>query len=397
MIMPVSVFALSAPKVTNAPGTVDANTFTLKITTEKGAVVSVLGGPADIQPVTDGAGADALDGKVNVTVGLAQNQENVFSITASSGGVTGGSVTITIKEQTGAVPQNNKSPAGDITAPAAPILEPYPATIDADTYIIVGSAEADANIYAKRPDGASAGSARANSQGVFNVEVTLLRGKTNRINISAEDIAGNIGESVQAVIKVPGTPAAEDSGTLAPAETMDFKDVTGHWAEPFITGLWQKGIVSGKTATSFDPNGLITRAELSKIALNTFGFTPEETVSANPFPDVPKDAWFARFVKKAKDESITGGFPDGTFRPNDFVNRAGAIKILVLASGLDYHGSACNFTDVRSSDWFCEYVGFAAKSGVVGGYADNTFRGQNNITRAEVAKIAVKLMELKNK
>jgi len=72
-----------------------------------------------------------------------------------------------------------------------------------------------------------------------------------------------------------------------------------------------------------------------------------------------------------------------------------ALKMLVVASGLDYLDSEVSFTDVKDSDWFAAFVGFAQQNNIAGGYDDGSFRPGNLITRAEVVKIAVKLLELK--
>ncbi|MBN1258346.1 hypothetical protein JXA05_01170, partial [Candidatus Peregrinibacteria bacterium] len=69
LAFPAGVFALSAPTVDSVPESVNADVYTLKIHTEQGAKVTVVGGPSDLAPVTDGADGDALDGVVQVMVG----------------------------------------------------------------------------------------------------------------------------------------------------------------------------------------------------------------------------------------------------------------------------------------------------------------------------------------
>ena len=78
MIFPAVALAISSPTVDPPPATMNADTYLLKIHTETGAKVYVLGGPANIPPVVDGAGTDEADGYVEVLVGLGQNQANAF-------------------------------------------------------------------------------------------------------------------------------------------------------------------------------------------------------------------------------------------------------------------------------------------------------------------------------
>jgi len=396
---PLGVFALSAPTVETIPNQVDADFYTLIIQAPVGSTVSVVGGPSNIAPVTDGAGSDALDGKVEVLIGLAQEQVNVFSISVSKDGEFSDSVVVSINESSAS--QGLQSP-GDHTPPPAPTIDPIDNPVAAYEYRLAGSAEADANIYVKRPDGSIVGSTRANSNGIFEVTVDLEIGKTNRFNISAEDAAYNIGPSIQAVIQAiePSFPEPEESveeeepTSESQVSELPFIDTKGHWAEDYIRQLYEDGVVSGKTSDLFEPNALITRAELVKIVVNVFGYAVNEAVEERPFPDVLRGTWFAPYVEAAKREAITGGFPDGTFQPHKSVNRASALKMLVVASGLDYLDSPVNFTDVKESDWFAGFVGFAQQNDIAGGYEDGSFRPGNLITRAEVVKIAVKLLEL---
>jgi len=388
LIFPISVFALSAPVISPVPDKVDAKTYILTITVPIGSKVTVVGGPSDIAPVTDGANGDKLDGIVKVSVGLTQEQTNIFSVSAEKDGQFSNSTIITINETS-----SGKTGVGDQTPPTAPVIDPIINPVTAATYTITGSSEALANIYVENTDGVRVGSTSANSNGLFHVEVNLVANKTNRFNVYAEDAAYNTGPATQVVIQAVGTGIAKQSETAAFA--CPFTDVAGHWAEQYICGLNQKGLVNGTAPTTFDPDAYISRAALAKIVVNVFGFEVPASVSENPFPDVPKDAWYAPYVKVAKDNGITGGFPDGKFYPAENVDRASALKMLVVASGLDYLMSVADFPDVEQSDWFANYVGFAQKNGIVGGYADGTFKPGNLITRAEAVKMAVKLLELK--
>jgi len=266
LILPVSAFAaLATPIVTAVPATINANTYTLTIKVPIGSKVTVVGGPSDLAPVTDGAGKDKLDGVVKVMVGLAQEQKNVFSITAEKGGQFSSSVTVTINETS----KTTTVKKGDVTPPAAPELDPIENPVSGTEYEITGSCEAEANIYADSSDGTRAGSSHANSNGIFSVSVKLEAGKTNRINVYAEDAAGNIGPSAQAVIQ-SDAPVQSQDNTVAEdsAKPTPFTDISGHWAEIYIDQIYEKGIANGKTENSFDPNANITRAELTKIALN---------------------------------------------------------------------------------------------------------------------------------
>jgi hypothetical protein len=398
-LAPASAFAMEKPVVKNVPSRVNADIITLEIHVPAGSTVSVVGGPSYLAPMTDGAGNDAMDGIVRFPVGLAKNQENTFSIVASLNGEISDSILLSIVESSSAKAAEAVEFPGDKTPPPPPAVDPIPETVDSATYRISGTVETNANIFVNLPDGTRVGSTRASERGRFGVTVDLEPGKTNRFNISAEDDAGNVGEATQVVIKVPAEPARRAPETEDEVITAEpqFKDIKEHWARESINELYRRGVVSGKAEDRFDPNAPVTRAELAKIVINAFGHQADEADSADAFADVPGSAWFAGYVARAKALGIVGGYGDGSFRPNEPVNRAAALKMITLAAGADYMGFEPSFGDVRSSDWYASYVGFAQKSGIVGGYPDGTFRPGNLITRAEVAKIVTEFLAFTGK
>ncbi|MBI5411841.1 S-layer homology domain-containing protein [Candidatus Peregrinibacteria bacterium] len=173
-----------------------------------------------------------------------------------------------------------------------------------------------------------------------------------------------------------------------------FTDIVNHWSEAFVEKLLSLGVVSGKTATAFAPDDAITRAEITKIALNAFGYDVPSLGGAKAFKDIDAFAWYAPYIQVAKNEKIIGGYEDGTFRPNQPVTRAEALKILASAAKttIDPKGVFL-FKDVEETAWYMKFVAYAKANEIAAGYSDGTFRPTAPITRAEVAKIAVKMME----
>ncbi len=101
-------------------------------------------------------------------------------------------------------------------------------------------------------------------------------------------------------------------------------------------------------------------------------------------------------VRYLEDNEIIEGYPDGSYKPENSVNRAEFTKIIVGAKlGSEPTGSAANcFPDVKSSDWFSSYVCYAKSAGIINGYDDNTFKPGNNINLAEAAKILVNTLDV---
>lgn len=192
------------------------------------------------------------------------------------------------------------------------------------------------------------------------------------------------------------TTAPADAGTTtgAPASTSSttsetvFVDVKGHWAVQYISDLYTKGVVSGKDPTHFDPEMNITRAEFIKMVLNSLGMKIDESITTSTFKDVKKGEWFVPYIALAHSKGIVGGYKDNTFKPNGFVTRAEAVKIILAASGVTITSPKdANFPDVVKGSWYADYVNYAAEKGIVNGYANGKFGPNNKLTRAEAAKI----------
>jgi hypothetical protein len=173
-----------------------------------------------------------------------------------------------------------------------------------------------------------------------------------------------------------------------------FADTVGHWAADYIQTLYDMGVVTGRSSDSFAPDESLTRAELVKIALLTFGYevNPE---SVSTFTDVSTEAWYSSYVALAQAEGIIQGYEDGTFLPDAAVNRAEALKILLGAAKKSTEVTEyAPFTDVDQSSWYANVVNYAYANGVVSGMSATGFAPDAFVTRAEIAKMAVKLYEL---
>ncbi|MBU0667499.1 S-layer homology domain-containing protein, partial [Patescibacteria group bacterium] len=191
-------------------------------------------------------------------------------------------------------------------------------------------------------------------------------------------------------VAVTEKAAAEEASV-----TMPFTDIEGHWALDYITNLWGMGVVQGRTGTTFVPDATLTRAEMVKIALLTFGHQVDSADTQTSFSDIPSTEWYAPYIAAAENAGIVGGYEDGTFRPDASVNRAEALKILLKASGIDMTSEAsAPFMDVSTTAWYAQYVNFAYANGIVSGKTSTIFAPEDNVTRAEMAKMSVKTEEL---
>lgn len=171
-----------------------------------------------------------------------------------------------------------------------------------------------------------------------------------------------------------------------PDDKGKFKDVPdSFWAAADIYTLREAGIIDGKTADEFDPEGQVTRAEFTKMIVKMFGVEAKDTKVE--FADCGEDDWFTPFVAAAIEAGYVKGYSDTEFAPDKVISREEACAILGRAYAKAAN-SELSFTDKDSIDEYAQpYVALLVEMGFINGYEDGTFRAQNHITRAEAAKI----------
>jgi rare lipoprotein A (peptidoglycan hydrolase) len=139
----------------------------------------------------------------------------------------------------------------------------------------------------------------------------------------------------------------------------------------------------------FNPKKLFT-ASLAVILLSTLS----PAVFAEEFSDVYNGTSYYVSISYLKENGIIEGYSDNTFKPDNEVNRAEALKMLTLASGIfDEEEMEENeleeqpFADTPLDAWYTPYVAAAKEEGIINGYSDNTFQPDKLINLAETLKI----------
>ena len=137
------------------------------------------------------------------------------------------------------------------------------------------------------------------------------------------------------------------------------------------------------------PEGNITRAEVATIffRLLTDETRDEYWSKTNSYTDVPADSWFNNAISTLSNMGIIDGYADGSFRPDAPITRAEFTKIAVSFFEYADYVYENTFTDVRSGSWYTQFIAAAVEIGLIEGYPDGTFRPDNYITRAEACTI----------
>ncbi len=170
-----------------------------------------------------------------------------------------------------------------------------------------------------------------------------------------------------------------------------FGDIASHWAKDYIQALYASCVIDGKTSTSFDPDAYITRCELTKVAVNAFGYDVEP-VTEKPFDDVEIDSWCAPYAAAAKKAGIVEGIWENLFAPDMLVDRAQAVTIFVRAGNFGESEAGSPFSDV-GEDWYKGYVVRASELDIVDGYGNGKFGPSDHMTRGQAAKVTVETLK----
>lgn len=114
------------------------------------------------------------------------------------------------------------------------------------------------------------------------------------------------------------------------------------------------------------------------------------------FSDVPPEYPHYRAIEFLRAEGIIGGYPDGTFKPAQVVNRAEALKIMLGArkAAVD-EPSSSSFSDVPLGEWFTKYVETGKTLGIIGGNPDGTFAPARTVNKVEFLKMLLLAYEVK--
>ena len=163
-----------------------------------------------------------------------------------------------------------------------------------------------------------------------------------------------------------------------------FTDVpAGSYYEDAVIWAVGKGITSGTSAVTFDPNGNCTRAQAVTFLWRAAG-SPAAKSKVMPFTDVPSGSYYYDAVLWAMEQGITKGTSDTAFSPDATCTRAQIVTFLWRANGSPVVSGNSAFTDVAADAYYAAAVTWAEKNGVTGGIGGGLFGSNNNCTRAQI-------------
>ena len=297
-------------------------------------------------------------------------------VSNSAGSVTSDAATLTVK----ALPDPEPEP------------EPTPPPYIPPTYAVT-TPETTGGTVTVSPSRASSGRTvtitAAPDLGFALESLTVLDSRGNEIALTDK------GDGKYTFTMPASRVTVEASFTPAP---LPFEDVApGAWYESAVRYAYFHNIMEGMSATTFQPNGTLSRAMAVQIFYNLEG---QPDISGEnlgyPYEDVNAQAWYGDAVYWARLTGVATGYGDGTFQPTDSITRQEFAQMLYnyakhKGCDLSAEGDLSQFPDSGSvADWAEAAMSWANGNELINGHDDGTIDAAGIGTRAQAASILMR-------
>ncbi len=231
-------------------------------------------------------------------------------------------------------------------------------------------------------------------QGVYAQAISTVLAGIPEDDDDDDRYYGSTGGGGGIIVKDDKKPSTE----LVPVpEKTFFKDVNeDHWAYENIQKLYDRKIVSGKGNNQFAPNDNVTREEYAKMMVLALGSSI--TDSAVSYGDVKAGSWYQPYIATAVRDGLINGLGDGTVGIGKALSREDAavmIERALAAEGIKLDAGSAEFGDQADiADYAASAISKLVQTGILNGYADNTFMPKQTISRAEVCTVIVRMINL---
>jgi uncharacterized repeat protein (TIGR02543 family) len=211
--------------------------------------------------------------------------------------------------------------------------------------------------------------------------------------VKGNQITAVVNHFTKFAVMVVGQAASE------PKPTINFSDISAHWAKASIKQAVSSGIVTGYQDGTFKPDKTVTRAEFAVMLMNAL--KTEGAGAALTFTDTAKiGSWAQKAVAQAVQAGIINGYEDGTFRPAGEITRAEMAAMIAGALGKDSEANATATSFADDNDiptWAIAAVAYVKQASIMQGKGDNQFAPGDHATRAEAVTVLLNMLAQKSK
>ncbi|MGM9617300.1 S-layer homology domain-containing protein [Butyricicoccus sp.] len=191
-------------------------------------------------------------------------------------------------------------------------------------------------------------------------------------------------------------PAAAAAGSQTKEQTCastPFTDVKpGVWYDNAVDYVYNHGMMSGVTSTTFKPNGTVSRAMVAQILYNQAG-KPAVSFTTSSFTDVSAEKWYFTAIEWAYQNGYASGTGNNRFAPDASVTRAQLAQFLYNYAGRPSVSVSVlsSFADAASvQSWAKSALAWSVKNRLISGISSGGktyLKPQDTATRAQAAII----------
>ncbi len=199
------------------------------------------------------------------------------------------------------------------------------------------------------------------------------------------------------VVRAQNGALIGESGSISLEDDRSFIDVSkAHPNYEAIKALEVQGIVSGYSDGSFQPGKTVNRVEALKMLMLAFDVEAGPN-GALPFTDTDQSAWYASALSTALEKEIVKGYEDGSFKPSNTVNKAEYLKMLFETNGLKPNDDlkANPYEDVPVNAWYAGYAYLTNQKNLLD-VQNNRLNAGLGMTRGDVAESIYRLQVVLN-
>lgn len=221
------------------------------------------------------------------------------------------------------------------------------------------------------------------AQGKGSLSPDKVRNEDFKKGIAEVSFTGSTDEPV--IIKYS---YGKEVGTSATLTSQLFNDLSEDDSSyPAVSYLYKQGTVQGYPDGTFQPDRTVSRVESLKFIFVGLEQPVSSKLKAS-YKDTEPKGWYASYLATASSKGVVQGYPDGTFKPNQGVNRVEFLKMLftTVEVSVDPVVTEDPYDDVNNLSWYAPYVAYSKEMNLFPVTGHN-FNPSQPMSRLEVAEV----------